>query len=122
MKTICAIRHGTANPSTGVVKSITLERLLVVSIRPALGSSGVTGPNSRPCCFMVRKFGPFSQIRSTVPSLLRPAVFSATTRVTASAVSLSRTCTTLTPWRALTCSPAQAMKALVCSSPAHALK
>ena len=46
---------------------------------------------------MLRKFGPLIQIRSTVPSALRPAAFSVMTRVTASAVSLSLTWLTLTP-------------------------
>ena len=45
---------------------------------------------------MARKFGPLIQMRSTVPSLLRPAAFSATTRVTASEVSLRRTWLTFT--------------------------
>ena len=71
---------------------------------------------------MARKLGPLIQIRSTEPSRLRPADFSAITRVTASAVSLSRTCWTLTPCRALTCSPTQAMKALVFSSPPQAFQ
>ena len=89
--TICAMRHGTASPSTGVVKSITLERLLTVSTYLKFGSACVTGPYSSFCVFRLRKFGPLIQIRSTVPSVSRPAAFSAITRVTASDVSFSRT-------------------------------
>ena len=45
---------------------------------------------------MVRKFSPLIQTTSTEPPLLRPAVFSPRTRFTASAVSVSLTCVTLT--------------------------
>ena len=71
---------------------------------------------------MARKFGPLIQIRSTVPPSLRPADFSAITRVTASEVSLRRVWTRFTPWRDLSCSPTQAMNALVFSSPAQAFQ
>ena len=71
---------------------------------------------------MAKKFGPLSQIRSTVPPSLRPADFSAITRVTASEVSFRRTWTTLTPWRDLTCSPTQAMNAFNLGSPAQAFQ
>ena len=101
---------------------MTLERFVVVSTKPMFGSSEVTGPYNRPCSFIDRKLGPLIQTRSTVPSLWRPAVFSAMTRVTASAVSFRRTWTTLTPKCAFSSSPAQVMKAFVFSSPAQALK
>ena len=42
--TICAMSHGTAMPSTGVVKSMTFERLCVVSTKRSLGRACVTGP------------------------------------------------------------------------------
>ena len=84
-------------PSTGIVKSTTLERMRTVSTLAYAGSACVNGPYSSDCCFIARKLGPLIQIRSTRPPVSRPAAFSATTRVTASAVSLSFTWLTLTP-------------------------
>ena len=58
---------------------------------------------------MAAKFSPLIQTRSTAPPSVRPAAFSASTRETASAVSLTLTWMTRTPKRSSTVFPAQAM-------------
>ena len=58
---------------------------------------------------MAAKFSPLIQTRSTLPPSSRPACFSASTRETASATSETLTCSTATPKRSSTSSPAQSM-------------
>ena len=101
---------------------MTVVGLPTVSTRDVLGSRWVKGPKSSPCSFIARKFSPLIQIKSIEPPVCRPAAFSATTRATASEVSVIFTCFSSMPCSARTRCPTQAMKALVFSSPAQALK
>ncbi len=86
-------------PSTGSEKSTRVVGLPTVSTSAKFGSDSAKGPNSRPSRFIVRKFSPLIQTRSTEPSRERPACFSARTRFTTSAVSAIFTCSSFTPWR-----------------------
>ena len=86
------------NPATGEVVSLVHEAdAALVDDAVQAARRALKGPYSSPCDFIARKLGPFSQIRSTLPPLSRPAPFSASTRVTASEVSFSLTCRSVTP-------------------------
>ena len=69
------------------------------------GSCSANGAPIRPSRFIARKFSPLIQMASTEPSLIRPAAFSLRTRLTASTVSLSLTCTSLMSWRCAISAP-----------------
>ncbi len=91
--------QGDSMPSVGTEKSLRVVGLPTTSTNWKLGRVSANGPNSRPSRFMAAKFSPLIHTRSTVPSLsLRPAVFSARTRLTTSAVSVIFTCSSFTPW------------------------
>ena len=102
MNTNCAMPQGDSSPSVGMVKSTSVVGLPFVSTSLKLGSLSVNGPYSIWPRFMAAKFSPLIQIRSTEPPSLRPAVFSASTRETASAVSASFTWRSVTPCSACT--------------------
>ena len=71
-----------------MVKSTMLDSACVVSTKRIRKRLRERAEQQR-CCFNARKFGPLIQMRSTVPPGVATRAFSATTRVTASAVSFS---------------------------------
>ena len=90
--------QGDSKPSVGTEKSTKVVGLPTVSTHWKLGSCWANGADSKPSRFMAAKFSPLIQIRSTVPSVaLRPACFSARTRLTTSAASLILTCCRFRP-------------------------
>ncbi|EWS62473.1 hypothetical protein Y695_04300 [Hydrogenophaga sp. T4] len=95
MKVSCAAPQGASKPSVGTEKS--LRTGLFRSTAPQLGRLSAQGPNSRPPCFRLRKFSPLTQIRSTEPSVRRPAATSVCTRLTTSAASVTLTWRSSTP-------------------------
>ena len=114
--------QGASIPSVGTVKSAVRAVLPTGSVSVQFGSASAQGPNSRSCAFIEAKFSPLIQIRSMAPPSVRPADFSASTRLTASAVSDNFTCSSVTPYSCATRDPAQAMKSFTMSDPPQAFQ